>query len=132
MKPRVKWLIVLGALAVGCIKNVPGASRPEVADNGGTWTCAQIVDQCDRDCNSIACLDQCTARGTVEAQQQHNAVVSCGQHSFCTNEDCMRANCAAEMQTCAGDQQVPPADPPPTGPDAPQPPPDQQPQPPAQ
>ena len=111
-------VIVLVALVIGCVKNMPGGSRPEVAENGGTWTCAQIVEQCDRDCSSIPCLDQCTAKGTVEAQQQHNAVVSCGQQHFCTNEDCMRQHCGDEMQTCGGDQQVP-NDQPPPGPDAP-------------
>jgi hypothetical protein len=85
--------------ACACVVNVPGAQRPPVTQ-GGTWTCQQIVEQCDNQCQAVGCLDQCTANGTPDAQQQHNAVVSCGQRNFCTNEDCMRASCGAEMQAC--------------------------------
>jgi hypothetical protein len=94
----IAWL----ALGSACIVNLPGASRPPVA-TGGTWSCQQIAEQCDSACQSPSCLDECTTRGTPEAQQQHNAVVSCGQRNFCTNEDCMRANCNDEMQGCAAE-----------------------------
>ena len=95
---------LLSLVVTACVVNVPGTQRPEVT-SGGTWTCAQIVEQCDNQCQAVTCLDACTANGTPDAQQQHNAVVSCGQRSLCTNEDCMRAHCNDEMQVCAPEQQ---------------------------
>jgi hypothetical protein len=76
-----------------------------------TWSCQQIVEQCDNSCQAPSCLDACTARGTPDAQQQHNAVVSCGQRNFYTNEDCVRANCTNEMQGCTAEAQTPPPSP---------------------
>ena len=95
------------ALVGACVVYIPGTSRPAVT-SGGTWTCRQIAEQCDSSCQSPSCLDECTGRGTPEAQQQHNAVVSCGQRNFCTDENCMRANCANEMQICSGEPQAAP------------------------
>jgi hypothetical protein len=99
---RVFYLVV-----AACVVNVPGTTRPEVTQ-GGTWTCQQIVEQCDNSCQAVTCLDACTANGTPDAQAQHNAVVSCGQRSLCTNEDCMRAHCGDEMTGCAGAPPPPP------------------------
>jgi hypothetical protein len=99
---RVAWITLLGA----CVINVPGASRPAVTA-GGTWSCQQIVEQCDASCQDPSCLDGCTAHGTPDAQQQHNAVVSCGQRNFCTSEACMTANCSSEMQGCTAEVQPP-------------------------
>ena len=99
--PRMRMrFLVLAVLVGGCLANLPGASRPPIT-SGGTWSCQQIVEQCDNACQTPSCLDDCTARGTPEAQQQHGAAVTCGQRSFCTDEACMRANCANEMQACA-------------------------------
>ena len=109
----IAWLV----LATGCFGRLPGASRPEVT-TGGTWSCQQIVEQCDVSCQSPACLDDCTAHGTPDAQQQHNAVVSCGQRALCTDEACMRAHCSDEMTACAPDTPptADPAVPPPPAP----------------
>jgi len=91
-------VVLLGA----CISSITGTQqRPEVKDTGGTWTCKQIVEDCDKACTSPACLDECTAHGTPDAQAEHNAAISCGQKNFCMNEDCMRASCQAEMDACA-------------------------------
>lgn len=108
---RIRAIACVGfvglAACLQSIQNVPGVSRPEVTE-GGTWTCQQIVEQCDTACESPSCLDDCTAHGTPAAQEQHNTVVSCGQRNFCTDEDCMRANCTSEMHACAPEAIAPP------------------------
>ncbi len=104
--------------AVACVINMPGAtpSQPQQVTAGGTWTCQQIVEQCDAQCQIPTCLDDCTARGTPEAQQQHQTVIACGKRNFCTDEACMRANCSNEMQGCGGADAVQGAQPSPQAP----------------
>ncbi len=106
-------LVVLVVVPLGaCISSITGnPNRPEVKDTGGTWTCKQIVEDCDNACTVPSCLDECTARGTPDAQAQHSAAIACGQRNFCMNEDCMRASCQAEMEACAPEAAAP-ADPP--------------------
>ena len=102
-------VVLVGAWGA-CISSITGTQqRPEVKDTGGTWTCKQIVEACDKACTAPACLDECTAHGTPDAQAQHNAAISCGQKNFCMNEDCMRASCQAEMDACAPEAAAPAA-----------------------
>jgi hypothetical protein len=106
---------------IGCISQVQSAMNPAPASGGGaTLTCAQIVETCDSTCAQPLCLHGCTSNGTPEAQQQHDALLSCGERNGCSDEDCIRASCPGEVDACQGGGPRSPsgaANPPPAAPD---------------
>lgn len=105
---------------VGCINQVQNAMNPPPSGggNGGTLTCAQIVETCDSTCTQPLCLHGCTSNGTPDAQQKHDALLSCGERNSCTDEDCIRASCPTEVDACQGTPApTGPANPPPAAPD---------------
>jgi hypothetical protein len=101
---RAALLLCLG----GCIAQMTSATRgvSPPASGGGTLTCRQIVEQCDAQCGDPLCVRRCGDQGTPEAASQHDAVVECAQRNGCTDEPCLRANCAAEADTCQGPEPV--------------------------
>ena len=102
-----RTLIVFGALGpFGCINQVANAVNPP-PQGGGTMTCAQIVESCDSQCTQPLCLHGCTNNGTTEAQQQHYALLSCGEKNSCTDEACIRASCPTEVDACQGPAPAP-------------------------
>jgi len=100
----------------GCIAQATAAINP-TPSGGGTLSCRQIVEQCDSGCTDPFCMRRCGDLGTPVAAQQHTALVDCAQHSGCTNEECVRANCPSESTTCEGP--LPPPEPPPVEPPPP-------------
>jgi hypothetical protein len=86
----------------GCIKHAQQIIAPE-PEGGGTLSCAEIVETCDRECGDPLCLHRCSAHGTPEARPLHDAMLACGQRNGCTDEDCMRTSCAAEITDCLGE-----------------------------
>jgi hypothetical protein len=111
-------LVLVGLF--GCINQVQSAISPApTGGGGGTLTCAQIVETCDSTCTQPLCLHGCTSNGTPEAQQKHDALLTCGEHNSCTDEACIRASCPTEVDACQGPASAPtgPANPPPAGPD---------------
>jgi hypothetical protein len=95
------WRILLCVGFVGCINQASKVVNPP-PEGGGTLTCAQIAEQCDAQCTNPMCLHGCSNQGTLEAAQQHDAVLSCGEQNSCMDETCLRTNCSAEMDTCQG------------------------------
>ena len=102
------------AATVGCIKQAVDAVNP-APEGGGTQSCREIVETCDKECTQIMCLHACTNNGTTEAASQHDALLSCGEKNGCTDENCIVANCQPEVDTCMGPEATPPAG----GPDGP-------------
>ena len=98
----------------GCIKQAVDAVNP-APEGGGTQSCREIVETCDKECTQLMCLHACTRNGTTEAAQQHDALLSCGQNHGCVDEACMRSNCTAEIDVCMGPEPAEPAG----GPDGP-------------
>jgi hypothetical protein len=94
------------AFATGCIAQLQERFNPPAA-GGGTLTCRQIVEQCDAACGDPMCVRRCGDQGTTEAAQQHDAVVDCAQRNGCTDEACIRTQCAAEATTCQGPEPLP-------------------------
>ena len=93
---------LLCALLAACInQSILGGSSSQPTP-GGTATCRTIVTDCDSQCTTPFCLRDCTARGTPEAQQQHNALLDCAQRNACTDEPCIRTNCPSESAACEG------------------------------
>jgi len=105
---------VLAATPAGCIKDAVNAVNPP-AEGGGTLSCREVVETCDKECTQIMCLHACTNNGTAEAAAQHDALLSCGEKNGCTDEDCITANCRPEVDTCMGPETTAPAG----GPDGP-------------
>ncbi|MEO8553050.1 MAG: hypothetical protein ABI678_23920 [Kofleriaceae bacterium] len=97
---RALFVVLAGTL--GCISQVQNAMNPSPATSsgGGTLTCAQIVETCDSTCTQPLCLHGCTSNGTPEAQQQHDALLSCGEQHGCTDEACIRSSCPTEVDAC--------------------------------
>jgi hypothetical protein len=93
------WRILIAVGLVGCINQAAKVVNPP-PEGGGTQTCAEIVEQCDAQCTNPLCLHGCTNGGTLEAQQQHDALLSCGERNGCTDEACMRESCTAEVDVC--------------------------------
>jgi len=89
-------------LVIGCVQRVKEAVEPTAPAGGGTLTCRQIVETCDRECTDPLCVRQCGDQGTPEAAAQHNAVVECAQRNGCADEPCIRQNCGPEADTCQG------------------------------
>jgi hypothetical protein len=87
---------------MGCISQAKQAIAPE-PDGSGTLSCREIVEQCDSQCADPFCLSRCSNQGTPDGGAQHQALLECGQRNGCIDEDCMRASCPAEIQTCLGD-----------------------------
>lgn len=104
-------LILVGFL--GCINQATRIVSP-APEGGGTLSCREIVETCDSACTQPLCLHGCTQQGHADAQQQHDALLSCGQRNGCTDEACMRESCPAEIEICLGP--VPPAEPDPAAP----------------
>lgn len=102
-----RTLVLMGLF--GCINQIANAVNPPPPSGGGTMTCAQIVESCDSQCTQPLCLHGCTSNGTTEAQQQHDALLACGEHNSCTDEACMRASCPTEVDACQGPPAAPPA-----------------------
>lgn len=94
--------LVALVLLTGCIAQVQAVISPQPTATGGTATCREIVENCDRNCTDPFCVRNCTGQGTPEAQAQHTAVVDCAQRNACTDETCIQANCASEAATCEG------------------------------
>lgn len=86
----------------GCLGQIQNAVNPPAAGDGsgGTLTCAQIVETCDASCTQPWCLHGCTRNGTPEAQQQHDALLACGEQHGCSDEDCIRTQCPTEVAAC--------------------------------
>ena len=99
----MRWLL-LGLLA-GCLAQAQAVVDPP-ASGGGTLTCRQIVEQCDAQCTNPMCVRACGNQGTAQAAAEHNAVVDCAQRNGCTDEACIRSQCAAEANTCQGPEPV--------------------------
>jgi hypothetical protein len=97
----MRWMVVLAL--VGCIAQARQAIAPE-PQSDGTLSCKAIVETCDANCSDPLCLMNCTGQGTAEARPQHQALLDCGQQHACTDEDCMRANCPSQIDTCWGQQ----------------------------
>ncbi|MFT3691737.1 MAG: hypothetical protein QM831_01265 [Kofleriaceae bacterium] len=96
---------ILIAASIGCISQIQNAVNPppssgDGSGSGGGLTCAQIVETCDASCTQPLCLHGCTRNGTPEAQQQHDALLSCGEQHGCTDEDCIRTQCPNEVAAC--------------------------------
>ena len=99
-------LLLAAMILSGCLSQAQTAIDPP-AEGGGTLTCAEIVAQCDAQCSDPLCVRRCGDQGTAEAAQQHDAVVDCAQRNGCTDEPCIRANCAAEANVCQGPEPTP-------------------------
>jgi hypothetical protein len=101
---RIAFMLVGYALVVGvgCISQAKQAIAPE-PDGSGTLSCREIVEQCDSQCSDPFCLSRCSNQGTPDGAAQHGALLECGQRNGCTDEDCMRASCPAEIETCLGE-----------------------------
>jgi hypothetical protein len=92
---------VLVPLLCGCLNQAARIVSP-APEGGGTLSCREIVETCDSACTQPLCLHGCTNQGTAEAQQLHGALLGCGERNGCTDEVCMRASCAAEIDACQG------------------------------
>jgi len=85
----------------GCLAQATAAISPTPSGTG-TLTCGQIVETCDSQCGDPLCVRRCGDQGTPDAAQQHAALVECAQGNRCTDEACIRSNCATEADTCGG------------------------------
>lgn len=101
-----RTLIFLGLL--GCINQAARAVNPP-PEGGGTLTCREILETCDSACTQPFCLHGCSNQGTTEASEQHETLLACGERNGCVDEECMRAACPAEIETCFGGP-IPPAE----------------------
>ena len=110
-------LLILGLALFSCVSRAKEAIAP-TPEGGGALSCREIVEQCDRECTDPLCLNNCTGQGTPEAAPQHAALLDCGQRNGCSDEDCMRANCPQEIETCMGPEPAPATPPEPTSPPA--------------
>ncbi|MBA3818821.1 MAG: hypothetical protein H0X17_08010 [Deltaproteobacteria bacterium] len=110
MMKRTGTVLLAILLATGCMRQVNQAIAPE-PEGGGTLSCAEIVTTCDSECTDPLCLHRCTMQGTAEARPLHDALLDCGQRNGCTDEDCMRASCPAEIAACVGPDAAPAAPP---------------------
>ena len=110
--------LILVLLCLGCVKQAAQIANP-APEGGGTLSCREIMETCDSACTQPFCLHGCTNQGTAEAADQHEALLGCGERNGCIDEECMRANCMGEFETCQGlapgaeptDPNAPPADP---------------------
>jgi hypothetical protein len=111
--------LVLFVLLAGCIAQARATIDPP-ASGGGTLTCRQIAEQCDRQCTNPMCIRACGNQGTPEAAQLHNAVVDCGQRNNCMDQECLETQCGAEFEACKGPDPIgeepPPDEAPPLAP----------------
>jgi hypothetical protein len=107
----------LGALwvFVGACAGAAGSSAP-AAGPPGTWTCKQIIDECDSMCSTGMCIQACSRQGTPEAYAQHEALIACASANYCTENTCVAARCPSELGACQGVAAQPPPPPPPPQP----------------
>jgi hypothetical protein len=93
--------LILVLVSFACVKQAAQIANP-APEGGGTLSCREIMETCDSACTQPFCLHGCTNQGNAEAAEQHTALLDCGQRNGCTDEDCMRANCMGEFETCQG------------------------------
>lgn len=93
--------LILVILSFGCVKQAAQIANP-APEGGGTLSCREIMESCDSACTQPFCLHGCTNQGTAEAAEQHEALLGCGERNGCIDEECMRANCMGEFETCQG------------------------------
>jgi hypothetical protein len=93
-------------IPTGSVTTMNVATGQPVYQGNGTMSCAEIGQNCDMQCphdlSGISCVHACSSQGTPQAAAQHEAVIQCQQNNHCFDEDCMRANCTNEINTCAG------------------------------
>ena len=95
-------LFVIATVALlGCMKQAQQVMGPD-PEQVGTYSCREIVENCDSQCSDPICVNKCSEQGTREAQPQHAALVDCAQRTSCMDRDCMEQNCPQEIQTCMG------------------------------
>ncbi len=93
--------LILVIMCFGCVKQAAQIANP-APEGGGTLSCREIMETCDSACTQPFCLHGCTNQGTAEAADQHEALLGCGERNGCIDEECMRANCMGEFETCQG------------------------------
>lgn len=98
---RLPILVLALCVFSGCINQAARAVHPP-PEGSGTLTCREIVETCDSACTQPFCLHGCSNQGTAEGLDQHETLLSCGERNGCTDEDCMRASCPAEIEICMG------------------------------
>lgn len=96
----IRFVLALAAVTA-CVQRVKEAVEPTPSGTG-SMTCRQIVEECDKECGDPLCLRRCSDQGTAEGAAQHTAVLDCAQQNGCMDEDCIRANCKTEADTCQG------------------------------
>lgn len=69
----------------------------------GNATCTDILN-CTSSCaqNDNQCFNDCFYDGTADAQDAFVAINECYSENNCQDGECFRANCQAEIDTCAG------------------------------
>jgi hypothetical protein len=92
---------LIAMMLVACVKQAQQVMGPD-PDQVGTYSCREIVENCDAQCGDPICFNKCTEEGTREAQPQHAALLDCAQRNSCMDRDCMEQNCPQEIQTCMG------------------------------
>lgn len=98
-------LVVLVGCLLAC--DSPDDSDMQGPDGGppdpSTLACLDVLT-CAGDCSGTGCEDQCVDRGTLTAQAQVLALVTCVSDAGCVDASisCIQANCSAELTACTG------------------------------
>jgi len=87
-------------------------------DDEGPLSCNEIF-ACFAECadGEQACIDDCFSQGNSASQNAVSAIGACVRENGCSDNDCVEANCAAQVRTCDDDEGG--ALTPPSTPDAP-------------
>jgi hypothetical protein len=81
----------------------PEAAAAVEPTPGGTLSCGEVFRQCDVNCVTPDCIQQCETRGTPQAQRVHHAVVVCAKASGCFDQACVEERCDDEIAACEAD-----------------------------
>ncbi len=86
-----------------------GGGGPGVGEPSTELTCSGIID-CLGACaeTDTACSDACVDAGSESGVEAAYGVAVCITESTCEDDDCLIAECEAELQACADDSWTPP------------------------
>jgi hypothetical protein len=88
---------VVAAFVCACIVN----PQPQhTAGAPGTWTCKQVIEECDSTCQTGMCLNACTNQGDPEAQLLHSRLLECTARNNCYENACVEQLCGMEVNAC--------------------------------